>query len=118
MLHIYLRPKNQTEPLFEPALQLLARQGGRIDAAEVLDLLPALVTVKDLQHFLSKAIRRQVENSRDLRVTREIYRARLDQLQRGQVLLESKHVKITDARLCPVCHKRLGNSVIAVHMPQ
>lgn len=114
---MYLLPR-QAEPLFEPALQLLSRHGSRIEASEVMDLLPPLVPIKDLEHFLKKALKRKVELRHSLQVQREVYRARMDQLQRAEVFLESKHVKITDNRLCPVCHKRLGHSVIAVHMPE
>ncbi|KAF8969138.1 vacuolar sorting protein 39 domain 1-domain-containing protein [Flammula alnicola] len=46
------------------------------------------------------------------------FKARNDQLARRLMNLQSRRVKVTDSRICPQCHKRLGNSVIAVHAPR
>ena len=117
LLKLYLGPKEEGKALFAPALGLLARHGSRIDLGQVMTLLPPLVAIEDLFRFLLQALRRSSQTHRDLRAEREVLRARTDQVQRAEVLLQSQHVKITDSRLCPICHKRLGNSVISVHMP-
>jgi hypothetical protein len=118
LLRIYLRPRPGTQVLLEPAVELISRHAARIDAAEVFDLLPPLMTVQELQSFLVKAMRRSTELRRGSRVEREIYRARQDQLDLKQVGLEDRRVRITESRVCPVCHKRLGNSVLAIHAPE
>ena len=121
LLKVYLRPTQQqrdsgtsqhvspaetpSAPLFAPALALLSTQGTRMDTDAALDLLPPLVTVRDVRVFLGKSIRRSV------------WTARMDGVARTLVDLEGRRVKITDGRLCPLCRKRLGNSVIAVHSP-
>jgi hypothetical protein len=118
LLRIYLRPRPNMPVLLEPAVGLISRHASRIDATEVFELLPPLMTVQELQDFLVKAIRRSVELQRGSRVEREIYRARQDQLDLKLVTLEDKRVKITESRVCPQCNKRLGNSVLAIHAPE
>jgi len=116
LLKLYLRPTAQTSSdLLQPALELISRHGPRLDAVETLQLLPPLVTTDDIRPFLIEALRTPVF---DTRVIREISKARSDQLARRLMALQSRRVKVTDSRICPQCHKRLGNSVIAVHAPR
>ena len=88
-----------------------------MDTGAALDLLPPLVTVRDVRVFLGKSIRRSVSSGRARRVEKRVWTARMDEVERTLVDLEGRRVKITDGRLCPLCRKRLGNSVIAVHSP-
>ncbi|KDR78810.1 hypothetical protein GALMADRAFT_244386 [Galerina marginata CBS 339.88] len=116
LLRIYLRPTAQTTTdLLQPALDLISRHGPRLDAVETLQLLPPLVTTDDIRTFLVDALRVPVF---DTRVIRQISKARNDQLARRLINLQARRVKVTDSRICPQCHKRLGNSVIAVHAPR
>ncbi|TFK35543.1 hypothetical protein BDQ12DRAFT_634973 [Crucibulum laeve] len=116
LLRIYLRPTvKTTADLLQPALDLIHRHNPRLDAVETLQLLPPLVTAEDVRAFLIEALRAPIF---DTRVVRNISKARNDQLSRRLIALQSKRVKVTDSRICPQCHKRLGNSVIAVHAPR
>jgi len=116
LLKLYLRPTVQTSSnLLQPALELISRHGPRLDAVETLQLLPPLVTADDIRPFLIDSLRIPVF---DTRVVREINKARNDHLSRRLMALQSRRVKVTDSRICPQCHKRLGNSVIAVHAPR
>ena len=128
--------------LLQPALDLISRHSPRLDAVETLQLLPPLVTADDIRPFLIESLRIPMF---DTRVVREINKARNDQLSRRLIALQSRRVKVTDSRMlvfcystnllsksetvdhfiylfdfisCPHCHKRLGNSVIAVHAPR
>ncbi|KAF9560733.1 hypothetical protein CPC08DRAFT_636245 [Agrocybe pediades] len=116
LLRIYLRPTVQVKAnLLQPALDLISRHGPRMDSVETLQLLPPLVTTHDIQPFLIEALRVPVF---DTKVVRQISKARNEQVARKLANLQSKRVKVTDSRICPQCHKRLGNSVIAVHAPR
>ncbi|KAF4597180.1 Vacuolar morphoproteinsis protein 6 [Pleurotus pulmonarius] len=118
LLRIYLRPTanlSREHDLLQPALDLIARQSPRLDAAETLQLLPPLVTAQDVGRFLKDTLRAPVF---DTQVVRNISKARNDHLSRQLMHLQSKRVKVTDSRICPQCHKRIGNSVIAVHLPR
>ncbi|KAJ3504846.1 hypothetical protein NLJ89_g7728 [Agrocybe chaxingu] len=116
LLRIYLRPtERSTTDLLQPALDLISRHSPRLDSVETLQLLPPLVTTDDIRAFLIEALRAPVF---DTQVIRNISKARNDQLSRRLMALQSKRVKVMDSRICPQCHKRLGNSVIAVHAPR
>ncbi|TFL04184.1 hypothetical protein BDV98DRAFT_591033 [Pterulicium gracile] len=118
LLRTYLRPTIKRPPpdLLKPAMDLMCRHSPRLDSAEALDLIPPLVTVQEVQTFLKDALHAPVFDSR---VITEISRARDEQVSRRLMILQSKRVKVVDSRICPNCHKRIGNnSVIAVHSPR
>ncbi|KAJ3506301.1 hypothetical protein NMY22_g17296 [Coprinellus aureogranulatus] len=117
LLRIYLRPTSSNvnaANLLRPALDLISRHSPRLDSVKTLELLPPLVTAHDLKEFLVDAIRAPIF---DTRVIRNVSKARNDQIARKLVALQARRVKVTDTRICPQCHKRIGNSVIAVHSP-
>lgn len=118
LLRIYLRPRSNHPLLFGPALALLSSHAAAIDAVEVFDLLPPLVALRDLQTYLEKTLRRSGERTRDAQLVRAVRQSQMDDAARRVVDLEERRVKVTDGRVCPVCHKRLGNSVIAIHSPR
>ena len=139
LLKLYLRPTIPNPPnLLSPALSLIARHSARLDPIETLQLLPPLVNAHDVRPFLVQSLRAPVF---DNRVVREVCSARKEDVERRLMRLESRRVKVTDSRMCvgvfpfvyawwhrcsslndfcrcPQCHKRLGNSVIAVHAPR
>ncbi|KAI0041201.1 hypothetical protein FA95DRAFT_1611206 [Auriscalpium vulgare] len=115
LLRIYLRPLiKTTDDLLRPAIALISRNGARLDPEEALQLLPPLVGAQDVREFLLAALRAPVF---DTKVVRDISKARNEQVARKLMYLEANRVKVTDSRICPQCHKRLGHSVIAVHAP-
>jgi len=116
LLRIYLRPLVKTaDDLLRPALELIERHGPRLDPEETLQLLPPLVSARDVRIFLIGALR---VPRFDARVVREVALARKDQVARKLMYLEANRVKITDSRICPQCHKRIGPSAIVVHAPR
>ncbi|KAM5530078.1 hypothetical protein V8D89_016261 [Ganoderma adspersum] len=118
LLRIYLLPSPSAPPaasLLPPALELISRHSPRLDPVATLQLLPPLVTAEDVSAFLLEALR---EPLFDTRVVRNVHKAREEQVARRLIALQSKRVRITESRICPQCHKRLGSSVIAVHAPR
>ncbi|KAF8333851.1 hypothetical protein F5887DRAFT_991627 [Amanita rubescens] len=116
LLRLYLRPTVKTDlDLLRPALDLISRHSARLGSAETLKLLPPLVTACDVREFLLESIRAPLF---DARVIREVSKARNEQVSRKLAALQARRVKVTDSRICPQCHKRIGNSVIAVHAPR
>ncbi|GJJ08147.1 hypothetical protein Clacol_002355 [Clathrus columnatus] len=113
LLRIYLRAGSVK--LLQPALGLISRHGPRLDSIETLNLLPPMIPAQDLKAFLKDALREPIF---DTRVVREIWNNRDHQISSALVGLQARRVKITDSRICPQCHKRIGNSVIAVHAPR
>ncbi|KAI0768086.1 hypothetical protein BD413DRAFT_605556 [Trametes elegans] len=103
LLRIYLTPGPSAPAaaeLLPPALELITA--------------PPLVTAHDVRAFLLESLRAPLF---DTRVVRNVQKAREEQVARRLMVLQSKRVRITDSRICPQCHKRLGGSVIAVHAP-
>ncbi|KAI6042930.1 vacuolar sorting protein 39 domain 1-domain-containing protein [Pisolithus marmoratus] len=116
LLKLYLRPVTRDLPnLLPPALDLMRRQSHRLDPVETLQLLPPFVSAEEVQRFLRQALRMPLCDSH---IIREIHRARSEQVARTLMVLEANRIKVTDSRICPQCHKRLGTSVIAVHAPR
>ncbi|GAA6017561.1 hypothetical protein JCM8202_000334 [Rhodotorula sphaerocarpa] len=118
LLRIYLRPRPQHPVLFAPALSLLSTHAAHIDAVEAFELLPPLVALEDIQTYLTKTLRRSHEKRREAKMVRAVGKGAMDQAQYEVVELEARRVKIAEGRVCPVCHKRLGTSVIAIHNPR
>ncbi|KIK62434.1 hypothetical protein GYMLUDRAFT_41874 [Collybiopsis luxurians FD-317 M1] len=116
LLRIYLRPTVKTDAdLLRPALELISRHSRRLDTTEALQLLPPLVTLNDVRTFLIEGLRIPTF---DTDVVRQISKARNDQIARKLMSLQTKRVKVTDSRICPQCHKRIGPTIIAVHSPR
>ncbi|KAF7312336.1 Rab guanyl-nucleotide exchange factor [Mycena indigotica] len=119
LLRIYLRPnanaKLSVSDLLEPALGLIARHSPQLDSVATLELLPPLVSTQDIHKFLVNALHAPVF---DTRVVKNLSKARGDQVDRLLMGLQTRRVKVTDSRICPQCHKRIGNSFIAVHSPR
>lgn len=97
LLRIYLQPTVKTSvDLLTPALDLVSRHSPRLDSIETLQLLPPLVSTKDIRAFLVEALRAPLFN---IRVIREISKTRNDQLARKLMQLEVRRVAITDSRM-------------------
>ncbi|MBW0468986.1 hypothetical protein O181_008701 [Austropuccinia psidii MF-1] len=104
--------------LLDAALKLISDHGNKIsNIAEVLDLLPSLISLEKLQVFVLKSFRRLKATRKELMILKECSQSRLDEVELGLKVMEDRAVKIDDKRLCVSCGKRLGNSVIAVHPP-
>ncbi|EJD06913.1 uncharacterized protein FOMMEDRAFT_117970 [Fomitiporia mediterranea MF3/22] len=125
LLKIYLEPspssqqklqrRDDEQPsLLRPALELISRQSPRLDTLETLRLLPPLVPAQNVRAFLFDATRAPIF---DTKVVREVRKGYSEQVARRLMALQSRRVRVTDSRICPQCHKRIGTSVIAVHSP-
>ncbi|KAI0910915.1 SPX domain-containing protein [Ustulina deusta] len=124
LLSLYLTPPPPHEPNLEPALSLLSRHGSRLPATSTLSLIPDTLPVADLASYFRGRIR--AANS-VVSETRIVEALRKTQLVNTQALLlfgdgipgggpggRNRRVVIPEERVCGVCHKRLGNSVVAV----
>jgi len=103
LLKLYLRPEYTTSSAqpgetsyLQPALDLISRHSPRLDAVETLQLLPPLVTASRVQEYLCEALRSPRVH---VRVERELWKARSDQVARQLMTYETKRVKITEWRL-------------------
>ncbi|KAK9239635.1 hypothetical protein V1525DRAFT_397966 [Lipomyces kononenkoae] len=98
----------------DAALELLSNHGSRVSAIDALELLPEDIKMASLGPFLEAHLRATNESvSRD-RLLASLLKTELVRTQQTLIDVRSKNVVISDTRVCPVCVKRLGNSVISV----
>ncbi|KAM9883810.1 vacuolar sorting protein 39 domain 1 [Verticillium dahliae] len=123
LLSLYLTPPAPHKTALEPALDLLSKHGSRLPATSTMSLIPSTLPVSELESYFRGRIRSAnsvVNESRivaGLRATEYISSQALlllgDGIPGGQGG-RNRRVVITDERLCGVCHKRLGGSVVSV----
>ncbi|OLN86164.1 Vacuolar morphogenesis protein 6 [Colletotrichum chlorophyti] len=123
LLSLYLTPPPPHKPTHSPALELLSRHGSRLPAASTLSLIPDDLPVRDLESYFRGRIRSANSVVNESRI---VARLRDTELVSTQALLligdgipggqggRNRRVVITEERLCGVCHKRLGGSVVSV----
>ncbi|KAH8157069.1 hypothetical protein CIB48_g11173 [Xylaria polymorpha] len=120
LLSLYLTPPPPHEPNLEPALSLLSRHGSRLPATSTLSLIPDTLPVTDLASYFRGRIRAANSVVSETRIVEALRKTQLvntqarllfgDEGQGGR----NRRVVIAEERVCGVCHKRLGNSVVAV----
>lgn len=123
LLSLYLTPPPPNKPNLAPALSLLSRHGSRLPAESTLSLIPDDLPVAELESYFRGRIRAANSVISESRIVEGL---RKTQLVNTQALLllgdgipggqcgRSRRVVIGEERVCGVCHKRLGNSVVAV----
>lgn len=97
-----------------PALRLLAQRASSLNLSAVLDLLPPLVPLSSISHFLTKGLQASHRHAFGTSVIASIFKERDVQLDESVKYLQSRRVKVTQGKTCPICSKRIGVSVIAV----
>lgn len=123
LLSLYLTPPPPYEPNWPPALSLLSKHGSRLPAASTLNLIPATLPVAELESYFRGRIRaansivnqsRVVIGLRKAEVVRAQAMLLLGGSMHGEAGGRNRRVTVGEDRVCGVCHKRLGGSVIAV----
>lgn len=122
LLSLYLTPQPH-KPTLEPALDLLSKHGSRLPAASTLSLIPDDLPVRDLESYFRGRIRSANSVVNESRIVAGLRGTALLSSQATLLLGDgiaggqggrNRRVLITDERLCGVCHKRLGGSVVSV----
>ncbi|OIW25830.1 hypothetical protein CONLIGDRAFT_635597 [Coniochaeta ligniaria NRRL 30616] len=123
LLSLYLTPPNSQPAQLGPALDLLSKHGARLPAESTLSLIPDTLQVSQLESYFRGRMRsaNSVVNE-----TRIVAGLRKTELVTSQALLllgdgvpggqggRNRRVVLGEERVCGVCHKRLGGSVVAV----
>ncbi|KAK3314918.1 vacuolar sorting protein 39 domain 2-domain-containing protein [Apodospora peruviana] len=123
LLALYLTPPPPHTPNLGPALDLLSKHGSRLPATSTLSLIPDTLPVVQLESYFRGRMRNANSIVNETRVVAEL---RKTSLVASQALLSlgdgipggqggrNRRVVVSEERVCRVCHKRLGNSVVAV----
>jgi hypothetical protein len=122
LLSLYLDPPHGYQPQHGPALTVLAKHGSRLPAHAALTLIPAALPVQELEFYFKGRMRAANSIFNEARIVANLRKSRDIQTQAQLVLGEgvrgggtrARHITVTEERICGVCHKRLGGSVINV----
>lgn len=123
LLSLYLSPPPSHKPQWGPALNILAKHGARMPASSTLNLIPEILPIKELESYFQGRIRaantlvnegRIVAGMRSTLAFSEEAKLRLGDGMRGGNDGRNRRVVITEDRVCGVCYKRFGGSVIKV----
>ncbi|KAI0121337.1 vacuolar morphogenesis protein AvaB [Xylariales sp. AK1849] len=123
LLSLYLTPSPPYKPNLPPALDLLSKHGSRLPAASTLSLIPDDLPIKDLESYFGGRIRAANSKLAESRIMEGLRRTLLVDTQALLLLGDgvpggqggrNRRVVVGEERVCGVCHKRLGNSVVAV----
>ncbi|KAK9323087.1 hypothetical protein V1517DRAFT_321451 [Lipomyces orientalis] len=98
----------------DAALDLLSNHGSRVSAIDALELLPSDIKMTALGPFLEAHLRTTTASVTRDRLFASLLKTELVRTQQALVDLRSRNIVISDTRVCPVCVKRLGSSVISV----
>ncbi|KAH6620933.1 hypothetical protein B0J18DRAFT_211147 [Chaetomium sp. MPI-SDFR-AT-0129] len=123
LLSLYLTPPPNHTPNLAPALDLLSKHGSRLPATSTLSLVPDSLPVSELESYFRGRMR---SANSAVNETRVLAGLRETALFASQALLHlgdgipggqggrNRRVVIGEERVCGVCHKRIGGSVVAV----
>ena len=122
LLSLYLSPPHGHDIQHGPALSVLAKHGSRLPADAALSLIPAALPVQQLEFYFKGRMRAANSIFNEARIVANLRKARDMQTQAQLALGEgirgggtrARHITVTEERICGVCHKRLGGSVIDV----
>ncbi|PGH00119.1 hypothetical protein AJ79_08302 [Helicocarpus griseus UAMH5409] len=123
LLSLYLSPPHNYKPQYGPAMEILARHGSRLPANSTLDLIPETFPVHELEFYFRGRMRAANSIGREGRIVAALRKVQNVAVQANLQLGEeirtgnkgrNRFVTINEERVCGVCHKRLGGSVISV----
>ena len=117
LLSLYLSPPPPQQSQWEPALDILAKHGSRLPASSTLSLIPESLLIRKLEEYFTTRIRAANTIVNEARITAGL-RKTVDVEEEVKLRLGSRgrnrSVVVTEERVCPVCHKRFGGSVLKV----
>lgn len=107
--------------MWAPAIELMARHGPRLPASSTLDLIPEDLVVKELEFYFRGRMRNATSIMNESIITSGLRKVEAVRVQAALLLGEgtassgrNRRVRVDEDRVCGVCYKRLGSSVISV----
>lgn len=121
LLNLYLNPPKGEKAMWGPAVELMARHGARLPASSTLDMIPEDLLVKELEFYFRGRIRNANSIMNESMILSGLRKVEAVRVQAGLLLGEgtqsggrNRKVRVDEDRVCGVCYKRLGGSVISV----
>jgi Vam6/Vps39-like protein vacuolar protein sorting-associated protein 39 len=114
LLNLYLNPPQGEKARYKPAIELMAKHGARLPASSTLDLIPGELLVKELEFYFRGRMRNANTAAYEGGIVSGLRKVDAVRVQEGLLGMKARKVRVDDERVCGVCHKRLGGSVISV----
>ena len=116
LLSLYLRPPPPypPEPQLANALSMLSRHCSRLEPSETLKLIPEDIKIRDLEEYFQNRIRYANSLVVENQITSQLRKGELWKNEEQLVNISRRKIVIGEARVCPMCHKRLGRSIVSV----
>lgn len=114
LLALYLEKKDGNGQYREAVVDLLASQGSRMSAVEVLNNLPSDIKISEIDSFLKSQIRTLHSSVKTGQLESALCQVHLVRTQEELLTVGQCHTVVTNLTTCKVCTKRLGHSVISI----
>jgi Vam6/Vps39-like protein vacuolar protein sorting-associated protein 39 len=121
LLNLYLNPPKGEKSRWGPAIELMAKHGARLPASSTLETIPPELLIRELEFYFRGRIRNANSIMNESKIVTGLRKVDAVRVQSTLLLGEglsnggrSRRVRINEERVCGVCHKRLGGSVISV----
>ncbi|RMZ82110.1 hypothetical protein DV737_g2211, partial [Chaetothyriales sp. CBS 132003] len=121
LLNLYLHPPKGEKARLGPALELMAKHGARLPASSTLEMIPPELLVRELEFYFRGRMRNANTMMNGSKIVAGLRKVDAVRTQAALLLGDgsanggrSRQVRIDEERVCGVCHKRLGGSVISV----
>lgn len=121
LLNLYLHPPKGEMAMWRPAIELMARHGPRLPAGSTLEMIPEDLLVKELEFYFRGRIRNANSIMNDSMIMAGLRKVEAVRVQAALFLGDGiqsggrgRKVRVDEDRVCGVCYKRLGGSVISV----
>ena len=123
LLSLYLTPPPPHEPNWPAALDVLSKHGSRLPASSTMNIIPPTLPVAELESYFRGRIRAANSIVNEARVAAGLHKSEVVDAQAALLLGDgtpggkggrNRRIVVSEERVCGVCHKRLGGSVIAV----
>ncbi|KAG5439359.1 hypothetical protein PCK2_000808, partial [Pneumocystis canis] len=114
LLDVLLNSQNDQNVQLSYILNLLSQYRSQINIETIMSNLPLNMKISDLKLYLEGTIQDRITEITRGKITSSLQIANLMQYQNKLIDICSKKYIITPEKTCQNCHKRLGQSVLAI----
>ncbi|CCJ29807.1 unnamed protein product, partial [Pneumocystis jirovecii] len=114
LLNLLLKPPSGQKIQLSYALDFLSQYRSQINIETIISELPLDIKISNLKLYLESTIQNRITNIINGKIIYSLQMANLAQYQNKLIDASNKKYTITPEKTCQNCHKRLGQSVLAI----
>ncbi|KND00773.1 uncharacterized protein SPPG_03886 [Spizellomyces punctatus DAOM BR117] len=111
LLQLYLNMVQAGDYPLADVMTFLGVYGASMDATKALPMLPGTIQLKALLGYFQRCLHDMHRTRNMNEVVKNLLKAECLQFQERLTHYSTKRIRITDDRMCPICLKRIANSV-------